>query len=97
MILRSVSMDQLRPWLDKHRNEIVFFAVTILVIVIGVIVPGGVGEAIQALGGVALAIGILVTVGVTARPRRKRERRWPYTAFHQPERRHERDRRRERF
>jgi hypothetical protein len=90
-------MDQLRPWLDKHRNEIVFFAATILVIVIGVIVPGGAGNVIQGLGGAALAIGILVTVGVTARPRRKRERGWPYTAFHQP-RRHEREgRHRERF
>jgi hypothetical protein len=87
-------MEQLRPWLDKHRNEIVFFAATILVIVIGVIVPGGVGNVIQGLGGAALAIGILVTVGVTARPRRKRERRWPYTAFHQPERRDRRHRER---
>jgi hypothetical protein len=43
-----------------------------------VIVPGGAGRAIQALGGFALAIGILITVGVTARPRRKRKRGWPY-------------------
>jgi membrane-associated phospholipid phosphatase len=81
-------MDQLRPWLDKHRKEIAFFAGAILVIVIGVIVPGGVGNVIQGLGGLALAIGILVVVGISARPRRpKRERGWPYTAFHQPERR----------
>jgi hypothetical protein len=90
-------MDRLRPWLEKQKKEVIFFVVVILVIVIGVIVPGGAGNAIQALGGFALAVGILVTVGVTARPRRKRERRWPYTAFHRPERRDRGEHRRDGF
>jgi len=71
-------MDQLRPWVDKNKKEIAFFAVVILVIVIGVIVPGGAGNVIQAVGGAALAIGILVTVGISQRPRPERKRRWPY-------------------
>jgi hypothetical protein len=71
-------MDHLRPWLEKNKKEVIFFAVVILVIVIGVIVPGGAGNAIQALGGAALAIGILVSVGFSVRPRRPRRRRWPY-------------------
>jgi hypothetical protein len=71
-------MDQLRPWVEKNKKEIAFFAVVILVIVIGVIVPGGAGNVIQAVGGAALAIGILVTVGISQRPRPERKRRWPY-------------------
>jgi hypothetical protein len=71
-------MDQLRPWIEKNKKEIAFFAVVILVIVIGVIVPGGAGNVIQALGGAALAIGILVTVGISHGPRPERKRRWPY-------------------
>jgi hypothetical protein len=71
-------MDQLRPWVEKKKKEIAFFAVVILVIVIGVIVPGGAGNVIQAVGGAALAIGILVTVGISQRPRPERKRRWPY-------------------
>jgi hypothetical protein len=71
-------MEQLRPWVDKNKKAIAFFAVVILVIVIGVIVPGGAGNVIQAVGGAALAIGILVTVGISHRPRPERKRRWPY-------------------
>jgi len=71
-------MDQLRPWAEKNKKEIIFFTVVILVLVIGVIVPGRAGDWIETVGGAALAIGILVTVGVSSRPRRQRKRRWPY-------------------
>jgi hypothetical protein len=71
-------MKHLRPWLEKNKKEVIFFSVVILVLVIGVIVPGGAGDAIETVGGAALAIGILVTVGFSARPRRPRRRRWPY-------------------
>jgi hypothetical protein len=71
-------MDQLRPWVDKNKKEILFFAVVILVLVIGVIVPGGAGDTIETIGGAALAVGILVIVGFSHRPRPERKRRWPY-------------------
>ncbi|MGH2940742.1 MAG: hypothetical protein ACRDPE_21785 [Solirubrobacterales bacterium] len=71
-------MDQLRPWAEKNKKEILFFAIVILVLVIGVIVPGRAGDWVETVGGVALAIGILVTVGVSQRPRPERKRRWPY-------------------
>jgi 1,4-dihydroxy-2-naphthoate octaprenyltransferase len=71
-------MDQLRPWAEKNKKEILFFTIVILVLVIGVIVPGRAGDWIETVGGAALAIGILVTVGVSQRPRPERKRRWPY-------------------
>jgi 1,4-dihydroxy-2-naphthoate octaprenyltransferase len=71
-------MDQLRPWAEKNKKEIVFFAVVILVLVIGVMVPGRAGDWVETVGGAALAIGILVTVGFSQRPRPQRKRRWPY-------------------
>jgi len=71
-------MNQLRPWIEEKKKEIIFFTIVILVLVIGVIVPGGVGDTIEVIGGAALAIGILVTVGVSHRPRPERKRRWPY-------------------
>jgi hypothetical protein len=71
-------MDELRPWIEKQKKEIAFFAATIVVIVIGVIVPGRAGDWIVTVGGAALAIGILLTVELRHRPRRERKRRWPY-------------------
>jgi hypothetical protein len=73
-----VGVDELRAWVEKKRKEIAFFATTIAVIVIGVIVPGGAGNAIVAVGGATLAIGILVIVGISERPHPERKRRWPY-------------------
>ena len=71
-------MDQLRPWAEKNKKEIIFFAIVIGVLVIGVIVPGRAGDWVETVGGAALAIGILVTVGISHRPRPERKRRWPY-------------------
>ena len=61
-------MDQLRPWAEKNKKEIVVFTAVILVLVVGVIVPGRAGDSIEAVGGAALAIGILATVGFSSRP-----------------------------
>ena len=73
-----MEVDQLRAWVEKNKRWIAFFAIVIGVIVIGTIVPGGAGDAIVTVGGAALAIGILVAVGISQRPRPERERRWPY-------------------
>lgn len=71
-------MEQLRAWVEKNKKTIVFFAVVLLVLVIGVIVPGKAGDWVETVGGAALAIGILATVGISHRPRPERKRRWPY-------------------
>ena len=71
-------MDQLRPWAEKNKKEIAFFAVVIIVLVIGVMIPGRAGDWVETVGGAALAIGILLTVGIRQRPRPQRKRRWPY-------------------
>ena len=45
-------------------SGILFYAVPVLVIVVGVIVPGGAGDTITAVGGFLLAFAILIGVGL---------------------------------
>lgn len=49
-------------------KELVLVAVVVLVIVVGVIVPGGTGETITAIGGALLAFVIIAKFGISNPP-----------------------------
>lgn len=66
-------MEPSRPIFGKPSvRDLAVFGVLILAIVVGVIVPGGTGETIDAIAGALLAFAILIKVGLPNSMMRRR-------------------------